>query len=260
MDDNHPWFRKFHPNADAPVRLVCFPHAGGAATFYFPVSRALGPAVEVLAVQYPGRQDRRAERCVDDLRELAGLIVAELRPWCDRPLALFGHSMGATVAYEVARRLERDGTPPIGLFASGRRAPSINGDESVHLRDDQGIVQALRELSGTDSAVLVDEEMLTMVLPAVRGDYRAVETYRHGGGPELTRPICVLVGDSDPVTSLAEARAWDGHTTAGCRVEVFPGGHFFLRAQAEGVHRAILRHLGEWSAGDPPARFVTAQA
>jgi surfactin synthase thioesterase subunit len=260
MDGNGLWLRQFHPTADAPVRLVCFPHAGGAATSYFPLSRALAPAVDVAAVQYPGRQDRRGERCIDDLRELADLIADELRPRCDLPLALFGHSMGATVAYEVARRLERDGTLLLGLFASGRRAPSIDRYESIHLRDDRGIVQALRELSGTDSVVLGDEELLNMVLPAVRNDYRAVETYRHDAGPLLRVPICVLVGDSDPMTDLAEARAWASHTAATCRVEVFAGGHFFLQPQSENVRRTIVRQLGEWRSGATAATAATAPA
>src|SRR5262245_10042220 len=245
------WIRQFHPTEDAAVRLICFPHAGGAATYYFPLSRSLAPAVDVVAVQYPGRQDRRFERAIDDLRELADLIAIQLRPWFDRPVALFGHSMGATVAYEVARLLERDGMTPLGLFASGRRAPSISRHESVHLRDDSGIVRALRELSGTHSAVLGDAELLNVVLPAVRSDYKAVETYRHPGGPELSCPICVLVGESDPMTSVAEARAWQAHTTASCRVEVFPGGHFYLEPQAQNVMTTIVREVGEWSAEKP---------
>jgi surfactin synthase thioesterase subunit len=241
------WIRRFHHAVDGAVRLVCFPHAGGAATFFFPLSRSLAPAVDVVAVQYPGRQDRREEACIEDLRVLADRVADELRPWCDRPIALFGHSMGATVAYEVARRLERDGVVPLGLFASGRRAPSNTRHESVHLRDDRGLVTALQELSGTEAAVLGDEEFLRMVLPAVRGDYKAVETYRHTGGAELTCPVHVLVGESDPMTTLAEAEAWRLHTTGRCRVEVFPGGHFYLKPRAERVIETITRQLREWS-------------
>ena len=249
------WIRRFHVTDEAPLRLLCFPHAGGSASYYFPVSRALAPAVEVVAVQYPGRQDRRGEKCVDDIGELADFIFGELPAWSDRPLALFGHSMGATVAYEVAKRMERAGTAPVGLFASGRRAPSVYRNDSIHLRDDDGIVAALKELSGTDDQLLGDDELVRMILPAVRGDYKAVETYRHRGGPELGSPICVLVGDSDPVTSVDDARAWQGHTTASCLLEVLPGGHFYLNAQAASVQRTILRQLGEWTgvhAASPP--------
>ena len=247
VEDVSPWIRQFHPSVDAPVRLACFPHAGGAASFYFPVSRALSPGVDVVSVQYPGRQDRRGERCIEDLCQLADVVAGELLPWCDRPLALFGHSMGATVAYEVARRLERAGAAPVGIFASGRRAPSTDRIESIHLRDDRGVVQALQELSGTNSALLGDDEFVHMVLPAVRADYKAVETYRHPGGPVLACPVSVLVGDTDPMATVEDAEAWRGHTTGGFRIEVYPGGHFYLTAQAGPVLRTIVDQLAEWT-------------
>ena len=109
------WIRGFHPGADGAPRLVCFPHAGGSATFYFPLSRALAPSMEVLAVQYPGRQDRRAEPCIDSIDGLADEIVDALRPLTDRPMALFGHSMGAVLAYETARSWEALGHAPLPL-------------------------------------------------------------------------------------------------------------------------------------------------
>jgi surfactin synthase thioesterase subunit len=241
------WVRRFIPVERAAVRLVCFPHAGGAATYYFPVAKALRPSVEVLAVQYPGRQDRRMEPCVDDIGELADAVAQELHGWADRPLALFGHSMGSTVAYEVARRLERLDITPVGLFASAGRGPSALLGDTVHLRDDQGLVAALRALSGTESSVLDDEELLRLVLPAVRGDYKAVETYRHTGDQRLTCPVRVLVGDSDDMTTMDQADAWRAHTTGPCEITVFPGGHFYLNDQFDAVMRTITRQLLVWT-------------
>jgi surfactin synthase thioesterase subunit len=156
---------------------VCFPHAGGAASFFFPLSERLSTA-DVLAVQYPGRQDRRHEALIHDIDTLADRIVAALRTEAGAPPVLFGHSMGAIVAFEVARRLDRAGTPPQALIASGSRAPSIPRSEGVHLRDDNGVLAAIKQLNGTDSAFLGDEELTRMILPAVRGDYPALETYR----------------------------------------------------------------------------------
>lgn len=104
--DDGLWLRCFHPAPEAKVRLVCFPHAGGAASFFFPMAEMLLPNVEMLAVQYPGRQDRRSEKCLDSVQGLAVAIAGQLRRRTDLPLALFGHSLGATVAFEVARLLE----------------------------------------------------------------------------------------------------------------------------------------------------------
>ncbi|GHC53160.1 thioesterase II family protein [Streptomyces flavofungini] len=237
------WVRRFHPAPGAATRLVCFPHAGGSATFYFPLSAAVSPAAEVLAVQYPGRQDRMNESCITDISTLVDRVTEELLPWADRPLTFLGHSMGATVAFEVARRLEARGIVLLGLFASGRRAPSRRREESVRLRDDQGLVEELRRLSGTDGELLADEAVLSMVLPAMRGDYHAIETYRYQPGPPLNCPVLALTGDSDPLVEVAEARAWAQHTVAPFRLRVLAGGHFFLSEHTETVAREITDHL-----------------
>ncbi|MEV0442340.1 alpha/beta fold hydrolase [Streptomyces spectabilis] len=243
------WVRRFHPAPEAGERVVCFPHAGGSATYYFPFSAALREAADVLAVQYPGRQDRLQEPCITDISTLADQLTDELAPLADRPLTFFGHSMGATVAFEVARRLEARGVILRGLFASGRRAPSRQREEHVHLRDDQGLVEELRRLSGTDSELLADEAVLRMVLPAMRGDYRAIETYRYLPGPPLNCPVLALTGDSDPLVEIADARAWAQHTVAPFRLRVFPGGHFFLGEHTASVVREITDHLGATTPG-----------
>ncbi|UKD51724.1 alpha/beta fold hydrolase [Amycolatopsis sp. FU40] len=223
------WVRRFHPAPDAPARLVCFPHAGGSASFYFPMSKALSGDLDVLNLQYPGRQDRRHEPVIADLGRLADETAEVLRPWLDRPVAFFGHSMGAVLAFETALRLEREHAfSPVRLFASGRRAPSTSRDESVHLRDDEGILAELKLMSGTDARLLGDEEILRMSLPAIRGDYQAVETYQAEPAAAVRCPIDVLTGDDDPKTTIAEARAWQEHTTGGFDLTVFAGGHFFL--------------------------------
>jgi surfactin synthase thioesterase subunit len=243
------WIRRFHAADDAAVRLVCLPHAGGSATAYFPFSRAAaesGLDADVIAVQYPGRQDRRGERCFDDLGAMAEVIAEDLGQWFDRPVALFGHSMGATLGYEVAQRLQARGARPLGLFASACPAPSVPRGEDVHQLDDDGLLTALKEISGTDSAVFGDDELLRLVLPAIRGDYTAVETYRAEAGGKLGCPIHVLLGADDPVVDLAEAEAWRAHTTGGCAVEVLAGGHFYLNAQLERVLATVAARLRDW--------------
>ena len=229
------WIRRYHRASENAIGLVCFPHAGGSASFYLPVSRALTPTTDVLAVQYPGRQDRRAEQCIDDVRTLAQHAAEALGDYTRRPLALFGHSLGASVAFETARVLEhQQGRAPAYLFVTGRRAPSRQRDERAHLQDDSGLIEELRRLDGTESNVLGDDEMLRAVLPAVRSDYRAAETYRYEPGPPLSCPITVLISDTDPKVTLDEAQAWSEHTSGVFECRVFTGGHFFItQHQAE---------------------------
>jgi surfactin synthase thioesterase subunit len=239
------WIRRFHPLDEPEIRLVCFPHAGGSASSYFPLSRSLTPAVEVLAVQYPGRQERRGEPGIGDLGTIADRAADAIQPWTGRPYALFGHSMGAVVAFEVARRLEaRPGRRPQHLFVSGRRAPSLQRSRDVHLRDDAGVVDELRFLGGTDHRFLADEELLATILPATRSDYQAIETYACAAGAQVSCPVTGMVGDADPEAGLAETRAWARHCAGGFDLHVFPGGHFYIDASRTAVVEAITAALG----------------
>ncbi|MEU9250397.1 alpha/beta fold hydrolase [Streptomyces sp. NPDC048270] len=246
------WVRRSHPAPDSGIRLVCLPHAGGSASFYFPMSKALAPAVEVLAIQYPGRQDRRHEPNVPSLPDLADRIFAAVGGLDDKPLALFGHSMGAVLAYEVALRMQDAGLPsPVRLFTSGRRAPSCERDEGVHTQSDEHMVAELRKLSGTSAAMLNDPELLEMIMPAIRSDYRAVETYRYEPGRRLDCPVTVITGDSDPRVSVDEAAAWEDHTTGPTDLHVLPGGHFYLVEQSTRVAALLAERLDPRRAAPP---------
>ncbi|UZI31663.1 alpha/beta fold hydrolase [Streptomyces sp. CA-278952] len=238
-----PWLRNFRPAPDAPVRLVCLPHAGGSATFYVPVAQALSPGADVLAVQYPGRQDRRREPLIPDVGLLADRIAEALAPYNDRPLALFGHSMGALIGFEVARRLEAAGTVPAHLFVSGRMAPPVSTADRWHLAADKDLVNEVKSLGGTDTSFLDDPELLGMVLPAIRSDYQAVETYAHEPGPALNCQVTAFTGDNDPKADVDRVLLWGQHTTKSFTARVFPGGHFYLIQHIDALLRTMSTQL-----------------
>ncbi|MET9801170.1 alpha/beta fold hydrolase [Streptomyces sp. NPDC006368] len=238
------WFRRFaEPAPDAPA-LVCFPHAGGAASAYAPLARLLAGRLDVLAVQYPGRQDRRGEAPAGGILDLAAAVAERLPDGTGRPYAFFGHSMGALVAYETARILGGRSVPaPVRLFLSGRGAPGTGPNRHDRLGDDRAILAAVRVLGGTDASVLDDPELVDMVLPALRADYGALASYTWQPGPALDIPITVLVGDSDPVVPVSSVAGWAQQTRLDNDVRVFTGGHFYLSDQLAEVAGTIVGHL-----------------
>ncbi|MEU5534183.1 alpha/beta fold hydrolase [Streptomyces sp. NPDC020362] len=241
------WLRRYRDARAGAARLLCFPHAGGAASFYLPLSQRLSPAVETLAVQYPGRQDRLAEPSARSIADLADGVAAAL---ADReedglgPLVLFGHSLGAVVAYEVARRLEPGPLAgPAALIVSGCRAPSRLRPDPVHLWDDAAVLAELHRLDGTEGGLLGNAELVRMILPAVRADYAALTAYAESAPATrpLACPVMAMVGDNDPLVPVDDALAWAQFTAGGFGSELFPGGHFYLSSCADRVTDSIRR-------------------
>ncbi|MGW4484943.1 thioesterase II family protein [Amycolatopsis sp. NPDC004368] len=240
------WIRRYHPADDAPARLVFLPHAGGSASFFHPFSQALSPAADVLTVQYPGRQDRLGEAALTRVPELADAITQALLPWFDVPVVFFGHSMGATLAYEVALRLEARGSGPHSVVVSARRAPSRpDTSEPVHLRGDDHLIAEVAQLNGTDPRVFEDPELRALVLPALRADYTAIETHTHPDAPPLAAPIHAHAGADDPRVTPDDVRAWAAHTTGGFTFTTHPGGHFYLTERLAHVVAALRETLAD---------------
>jgi surfactin synthase thioesterase subunit len=236
---------------DASVRLVCFPHAGGAASAYFKLAQQLPPQIHVLSVQYPGREDRWAEPRAARLSSLAEAVAEEL----DRhpgPYALFGHSMGALVAYETARRIEAGGGGArLGeLFVSAHLPPSdLHGARTAVPLGEPELRRRLSLLGGTGHAVLSDPDLAELYLPILKADYAALNAYTWVPGDRLRTPLTVLAGAADPLVRPAQTYGWRDLTDGPFDQHVFPGGHFYLHEALPAVARLLSTRLTALSSG-----------
>jgi surfactin synthase thioesterase subunit len=220
-----PWLKDLGP--PAAVEVTCFPHSGGAASAFRPLAGELAGDARVVAVQYPGRQERHLEPVITDLHELADHVADVLRQASAAgPRIFFGHSMGAIVAYETAQRLGPGS--PHALLVSARPSPSRVPVTTRYLLPDDELAAHVDRLGGTAAGLLADSGMRELLLPAIRGDYQASETYRQRDDPPLGCQLIALAGDADPTASVADVSAWREHTTGPSRVVVLPGGHFYL--------------------------------
>ncbi|MGW3968831.1 thioesterase II family protein [Streptomyces ardesiacus] len=243
-----PWIRRWSGGAAPRFTLVCLPHAGGSAGFYRPWAALLPPEVELLAIQYPCREDRFEDPEAAGMEELVGAVADAVAPLLDRPYAVFGHSMGSAVGWELAHELtDRHIAAPCRLFASGRAAPGTAVTGQLHRQDDATLGAELTRLGGTSREVLDDPALRSMILRSVRHDYRIIETHQAVDRPPLSCPLHVLTGSTDP--ELGEARSrdraggWADLTTARTEVRVFPGDHFYLTPRRREVVATVLRRL-----------------
>ncbi|MEW1612387.1 MULTISPECIES: alpha/beta fold hydrolase [unclassified Streptomyces] len=240
------WFRRYPARSGAPrLRLVCLPHAGGTATLFHGWAGLLPDAVEVLATQYPGRQERFREPCASSMTELADAITDALEPELDVPVAFFGHSLGSAVAYEVARRIDdRHGVVPVRVVVSGRGAPHTErAGGTLHLLDDERLVAAARRLGDVGSAVYDDPDLRPLLLPSLRADFRIIETYRPLDATPLRAPVTAVGGTADPGCTLPELLSWSALTTDSYEHRLFPGDHFYLVPQEEALVRFLAERL-----------------
>lgn len=226
-------------DSGAARQLFCFPHAGGGPSFFRPWCAPLQPEIAIRRVLLPGREWRIEEPPFRHIADLVEPLCTALEPYLDQPYALFGHSMGAVVAYEVARRLSGTASPSC-LIVSGRRAPALAGNRRAlsALPDDEFLTEVAR-LNGIPAEVLSEPELLDMLLPTLRADFELAETYQPLPGGRLDCPVVAYMSTSDPEVDYTEVLAWREVTTGRFRMRVFRGDHFYLKGCRPDVLNAV---------------------
>jgi medium-chain acyl-[acyl-carrier-protein] hydrolase len=226
------WVIRSDPRPDARLRLFCFPYAGGGPSVFREWPACVPPIIEVCAVQLPGRESRLLEPACAALPALVEQLGHAIRPWLDRPFAFFGHSMGALIAFELARRLRTQADPaPTRLFVSAHGAPELRArGPRLHRLSDAKLMLKLRHLNGTPGEVLANVELMRLLLPALRADCTLCETYRYAPGEPLACGIAALGGSRDPAVAVSELAAWRRHTRGPFELRLFPGDHFYLHS------------------------------
>ena len=240
------WLRDQNPPTQLTggIRLFCFAHAGAGASTFHGWPELVGPGVQVTAVQLPGREDRIRERAHEDLEALLGELVPVLAGAVDGPYALFGHSMGALVAYEAARRLVVQGVPaPVHIFASALGAPHAPyRTRYVSTLPEKEFKRAMVTMSGLPKEAVQEPAFLSLLLPTLRADFRLCESYEHVDSAPLPCRLTVLTGADDDVAPL-DLALWRELNTGRFRIRVIDGDHHFVvthRRQVAEVVRAGL--------------------
>lgn len=221
-------------------KLVCFPYAGGSASFYTSWMKKFAPDIEVCAVQLPGREELFRERSYLSMQTAVSHIAELLRKHVDEHTVFFGHSMGAKIAYETALSLEKEGKPIKCLIASGSGAPSLPPSRIVHNLPDEEIVKELRRLAGTPGELMENEDLLKYFLPMIRADFTMDETYRpKKKKEELSCSLCVFGGDEDEDAGEEILSGWEEYTRGEFKLKMFRGNHFYLKEAGEEFYEAI---------------------
>ncbi len=233
------------PNPRAALRLFCLPYAGGGLPAFRGWADGLPPAIEVWPAQLPGRGARINEPPFTRMELLVEWLAGEIIPLLDRPSVFFGHSLGALAAFELARELRRAGQPePVHLFLSGCGAPHLPSTRPpIHALPQDEFLAELRRLNGTPASLLENDELMRLLLPALRADFAVRETYQYRPEPPLDCPLSAFGGSQDARVSREALEGWREHTTGAFSLRMFAGDHFFAFTAARPVLEAIAEGL-----------------
>jgi medium-chain acyl-[acyl-carrier-protein] hydrolase len=236
------WLKRFgRRGSAAEIRLICFHHAGGSAAMYRKWPELLPQTIEPIAVQLPGRAERFGEPAFEQMAPLMEALAEVITPLLDQPFACYGVSMGARVAWSLARALRTWAMPmPVQLFLACDPAPMHDDGRRPWQEQPGGLEGYLRDLGGTPPEVLAEPEIMRALLPTLRADLTVVSTAAVRRGAPLDVPIRAFAGTEDPVAPPARMHGWRAETSARFELDPIPAGHFFDAAG----ERQVIRKIG----------------
>ena len=241
---NQDAFVRNHERPHARVRLFCFTYAGSSAQTFYRWNDHAPEWLEVSGFERPGHGARLAEQPLDTHEAAAVEIADTLEPLLDKPYALFGHCLGAALAYEATRVLRGRGrAQPLHLFSSGARGPHLGIPiADVESMEDDQFIEHMHQAYAAPIDFLRHPEMRPLFLPMVRADARMTQNYRYTPGTPVGYPITAVAGETDPDVQPAHLECWRQHTTAGVATRIYPGNHFFF---LESAPRLLADFAGE---------------
>jgi acyl transferase domain-containing protein/surfactin synthase thioesterase subunit len=239
------WLFVPKPQLQATLRLFCLPYAGAGASIFRSWAETLPSEIEVCAIQLPGREDRLGETPLTRIAPLVKTLAAILQPHLEIPFAIFGHSMGGLVGFELVRELRRQVCPlPSRLFMSGIRAPQLPDlNLPIHRLPEPQFLEALQKLQGTPEAILQNAELMKLLSPAIRADLAIAENYIYAAEAKLPCPITAFGGAQDPLVRSEDLAGWKDQTQSDFALHMFPTDHFFLHRDRDGLLAAIATTL-----------------
>ncbi|HSG42928.1 MAG TPA: alpha/beta fold hydrolase [Anaerolineales bacterium] len=241
MTQHRKWFIAPQIKPEADTLIFLFPYAGGGPSVFSKWNNELPDNLEAHITHYPGRGSMYNESAIKSLSNLVERLTEAIHPLLDKPFIFFGHSLGGTVAFELARSLRKNGLPqPNTLFISACGAPQLlNLHSPLHTLPDDEFVTSLKKLNGLPQEVFQNQEMLDLFLPTLRTDFELIETYKYLHDEPLNYPIIVLGGRDDPRVSREQLEGWATQTYARFESKYFEGDHFFINTAREAIIKKI---------------------
>ncbi|MDJ0287732.1 MULTISPECIES: thioesterase II family protein [Bacillus] len=235
------WFNfKENTGHEKKIRLFCFPYAGGGSSLY---KKWESSEVEIVSVQLPGRENRFKECAFSDLETLLECLIEEISPFLDKSFAFFGHSMGALVSFELARKLRKNKMMlPSYLFLSAFSAPSIYKGKGIHNLDDEALINEIINLNGTPKEIAANTDLMRLFLPLLRSDFSIIDNYKYVSEPKLSVPMMIFGGleDSIPRSDLIQ---WQVETNESFNLTFLPGDHFYIHDEKDNIIDIIDKEL-----------------